>query len=238
MTNTDHPGIAAAKADAQTERHQAQVELDAAISALASKPQDLAARQAVATASRKLAEITSSLAHLDAAATQAQVQARAADRAGRVERRAAQRLQIRELAPVVDEAAAAIIKHIERLGPLLAAYEAAASDYSGLCVALAREAEVHLRSGFQHSTGQLLQQTDPNRGHLPEAVATALWNAGLSRVGPHLEILGVAPFPGRGEYQTDPLGAYLADTKDLRRNVQNALDRADQTLAERDARAA
>lgn len=229
--------FAAAKAQVQTELSQAHAELDAAIDAMAKMPESRERRGAVTTANAKLAEIRSTIASLDAAAVQAEAKVRAADRAGRVERRKAHRQQIREMAPNVDNAAAALIKHIEHLGPLLQAYAAVASDYSDLCIGLAREAEVHLRSGLQHNTEQLLRATDPTRGYLPEAVSTAFWNVGLGRVGPYLEIVGLAPQPGAVEFQADPVGAYLKHAKDLRRHVNEALDRTDQIIAERDARA-
>lgn len=230
--------FAAAKAPLQADVANAKGELDAAINHLASMPESLERRRAVATAKSKLIEATSALECLEAAETEVHRRAREADRAARAVRRQEERGQIREMNTAIDDAAVAIIKHIQQLGPLLVAYDKLASERQLLCLGLAREAENHLPISRQHSTEQLLRQMDPNRGHLPEAVSTALWSAGLSRVGPHLEVCGVSPDPGRVEYQTDPISAYLEDTKDLHRRVQDALNRADQTLAERDARAA
>ena len=238
MTHPLQTELADARARVQAEVQQAQAELDQARSALAERPAESELLAAVTRASQKLAEATSSLGHLDGAASHAQRVADAADRARRVERRKAQRQRIVALGPVLDDAAAALVQHIQRMGPLLAAYDAAASEHHLLCVGLAREAELGLPYGRQHLTDQLLQLTDPHRDCLPEAVATALCDSGLGRVGPNLELQGVAPQLGRVEFQADPIGAYLKHTKSLRYNVKENLDRADQALAERDARAA
>lgn len=234
---TDHLAkFTAAKAPLLAERAQAQVELETAVHSLAAMPESRERRMAVSEAKRKLTEIESEIASMDAAEAEVHRQAREADRVSRNARRQEERRQLRELHPAIDEAAAAIIQHAAQLGPLLATYEELAREYSSLCVGLAREAEGHLPISRQHNTEQLRQQTDPNRGPLPEALASALWKAGLSRVGPH--IAGVAPGPGRDEFHTDPLGAYTKHAEDCRRNVRDALDRADTLRAELDASAA
>lgn len=232
--------FAAAKAPLQADVANAKGELDAAINHLASMPESLERRKAVATAKSKLIEATSALECLEAAETEVHRRAREADRAARAVRRQEERGQIREMNTAIDDAAVAIIKHIQQLGPLLVAYDKLARDRELLCMGLAREAESHLPIPRQHSTEQLLRQADPSRGPLAGAILAAFESAGLSRVGPRLVLCGehVEFNAGSVEYRADPISAYLNDAKDLQRNVRDALDRADQTLADRDARAA